>query len=334
MKRLLLILLLVLLPGVQAYGHALEPGFADVRQLTPDTWQVFWRKPDVAGRPMAIELQLPETCTPRDGPEPGFDGSAWLAAWVSDCPGGLAQGTVSVLGLSAQRTDVLLRIQLLDGATDTIRLTPDQAEYLVPEQPGTLGIFTSYLALGFEHILEGWDHLLFVFALLLLIRDFWRLVGAITAFTLAHSITLALAALGHISVPGPPVEAIIALSIVFLAVEALKSRAGHERLSERFPWLIAFAFGLLHGLGFAGALREIGLPAQDVATALLAFNLGVEAGQLAFVSIVLMTALLLRTIAPQIAAMWRAPGSASGAVISYCVGAIATFWFVERIMSF
>lgn len=333
-KRLLLTLLLVLLPGVGAFGHALEPGFVDMRQLTPDAWQVFWRKPDVAGRPMDIELQLPPTCTPMTGPASRFDGSAWIAAWVSDCPEDLAGETVSISGLPAQRTDVLLRIEALDGATSTIRLTPDQAEYVVPARPSTLSVFGSYLALGFAHIPEGWDHLLFVFALLLLIRDFWRLVGAITAFTVAHSITLALAALGHISVPGPPVEAVIALSIVFLAVETLKSRSGQERLSERFPWLIAFAFGLLHGLGFAGALREIGLPEQDIVAALLAFNLGVEAGQLAFVGCVLMAALLLRAASPQAVAQWRAPGSLVGTTVSYGVGAVATFWFVERIMSF
>ncbi|WP_254436005.1 HupE/UreJ family protein [Ruegeria arenilitoris] len=334
MKRLLLALLLVLLPAIQAFGHALEPGFADIRQLTSQTWQVFWRKPDVAGQPMAIALQLPATCTPQTGPEPLFDGSAWISVWVADCPEGLADGTVSIEGLSGQRTDVLLRLQMQSGATDTIRLTPDHPSHLIPAQVGGWSVFGSYLAMGFEHILEGWDHLLFVFALLVLIRDFWRLVGAITAFTVAHSITLALAALGHLSVPGPPVEAIIALSIVFLAVEALKSNAGKIRLSERYPWLIAFAFGLLHGLGFAGALREIGLPEQDITTALLAFNLGVEAGQLAFVGVVLIAAMTLRFALPRVAAHWRTPGDFTATAISYGIGAVAIFWFVERVMSF
>ncbi|WP_367648087.1 HupE/UreJ family protein [Ruegeria arenilitoris] len=333
-KRLLLALLLVLLPAIQAFGHALEPGFADIRQLAPQTWQVFWRKPDVSGQPMAIALQLPDTCTPPTGPEPLFDGFAWISVWVADCPEGLADDTVTIEGLSSQRTDVLLRIQMQSGATDTIRLTPDQPSHLIPAQAGGWSIFGSYLAMGFEHILEGWDHLLFVFALLVLIRDFWRLVGAITAFTIAHSITLALAALGHLSVPGPPVEAIIALSIVFLAVEALKSNAGEIRLSERYPWLIAFAFGLLHGLGFAGALREIGLPEQDIAAALLAFNLGVEAGQLAFVGVALTAAMTLRVALPRVAAHWRTPGDITATAISYGIGTVATFWFVERVMSF
>nr|WP_254438097.1 HupE/UreJ family protein [Ruegeria arenilitoris] len=326
--------MLVLLPAIQAFGHALEPGFADIRQLTSQTWQVFWRKPDVAGQPMTIALQLPDNCTPQTGPEPLFDGSAWISVWVADCPEGLAGSRVFIEGLSSQRTDVLLRLQMQSGATDTIRLTPDQPGHRIPEQAGGWGIFGSYLALGFEHILEGWDHLLFVFALLVLIRDFWRLVGAITAFTVAHSITLALAALGHLSAPGPPVEAIIALSIVFLAVEALKSNAGDIRLSERYPWLIAFAFGLLHGLGFAGALREIGLPEQDIATALLAFNLGVEAGQLAFVGVVLTAATALRFTLPRLATHWRSPGDITTTVVSYGIGSVATFWFVERILSF
>lgn len=317
-----------------ALGHALEPGYLDVRQMTPDTWQVFFRKPDVNGAPMAIDARLPEGCTPATGPAPQSDGAAWISGWVAACPGGLAGRTISIPGLSAQRTDVLLRLQRLEGNSATARLTPDRPEYRVPVDPTTWSVLVSYTLLGFEHILEGWDHLLFVFALLVLIRDPWRLVAAITAFTLAHSITLALAALGHLSIPGPPVEATIALSIVFLAVEILKREEGNHRLSERFPWAISFTFGLLHGLGFAGALSEIGLPEGDIPAALLAFNVGVELGQLTFVAGVLIFVGLVRAIWQPAIAWFRNPRAPGAIGMGYVIGSVATYWLVERVTAF
>ncbi|MBY8977997.1 HupE/UreJ family protein [Rhodobacteraceae bacterium NNCM2] len=317
-----------------ASGHAQEPGYLDLRQIAPDSWQVFWRKPDVNGAPMAIDVALPESCTRKDPPPPNSDGPAWVSAWVADCPDGLGGREIAITGLELQRTDVLVRVQPLDDDPTTLRLTPEEPRQTVPETPTTLGVLQSYFQLGFEHILEGLDHLLFVFSLIVLIRDRWRLVGAITAFTLAHSITLALASLGHISVPGPPVEAIIALSIVFLAVEILKHEDGVPRLSERAPWLVSFAFGLLHGLGFAGALAEIGLPAGEIPVALLAFNLGVEAGQLAFVSVVLVTGAALRLVLRGVEVGRSRLQLVGRALTGYAIGAIATFWLVERVTGF
>lgn len=334
LKTAFLAVLLVLVSWTGALGHALDPAFLNIRQTSDTTWEVFWRVPDVAGRPMAIGAALPEQCAPGAGPEPRFDGAAWIARWVTSCPDGFGGQEVGIEGLSAQRADALVRIEALEQPVATTRLTPDSTSFTVPEAPSRWDVFTSYLLLGFEHILEGLDHLLFVFALLVLIRSFWRLVGAITAFTVAHSITLGLATLGHITVPGPPVETVIALSIVFLAIEILKSGPDAERLSERAPWVVAFLFGLLHGLGFAGALSDIGLPRQDLATALLAFNLGVEAGQLAFVIAIASLAALLRWALPALRAVWTGPHAAGRVAIGYAVGAIATFWTVERIMSF
>lgn len=333
-RQILVALFLLILPATSATGHALEPGYLDMRQLTYDSWQVFWRKPDVNGSPMTISVDLPETCAPPSSSRPNFDGSAWILAWVVDCPAGLVGQAITIRGLEDQRIDVLLRLQALDKSPTTIRLTPTQPSYLVPINSTKLSVLTSYAQLGFEHILEGWDHLLFVFVLLILIRDIWRLVGAITAFTVAHSITLALAALGYISIPGPPVEAFIALSIVFLAVETLKRQNSQERLSERSPWLIAFVFGLLHGLGFAGALHEIGLPEGDIPVALVAFNLGVEAGQLVFVAAVLACGVLLRIALPRLIQHWRNPHSPANSALGYSIGAIATFWLAERLASF
>lgn len=334
LRLLFLTLGLSLLWTVSPRAHALDPGFLDLRQISEEAWQVFWRKPDVQGAPMAIDARLPETCTPQTGPEVTTDGSAWISNWTAICSEGLAGQSIVIDGLERQATDVLVRVQPLDRSPVTHRLTPDQTSYVLPASQSGLAMFATYGVLGFEHILEGWDHLLFVLALVLLIRDARRLIGAITAFTIAHSITLALAALGHLSIPGPPVEATIALSVVFLAVEYLKRREGEPRLSERAPWIVAFAFGLLHGLGFAGALREIGLPDTDIALALLAFNLGVEAGQLVFVAMILITGFVVRKFIATIGDVPQALRQGSTLVAGYAIGGIATFWLAERLSGF
>ncbi len=314
-----------------AHAHALDPGYLELRQLTQNTWQVHWRKPDVVGRPMNIDAVFPNSCEPARGPEPTSDSVAWVSTWIMECDTGLAGKPVLIEGLEKQRNDVLLRVQPLDAATTTLRFTPDVSTLIIPEQPTTSSVFFSYFQLGFDHILEGWDHLLFVFALFVLVHDKWRLVGAVTAFTVAHSITLALATLGIVHVPGPPVEAVIALSIVFLALEILSHTEGKPRLSEQYPWIICFCFGLLHGLGFAGALAEIGVPPQDIFTALLSFNLGVEAGQLLFIAglaaIMLVWRLTTRFEPAKVA-------SIAMPVAGYAIGCVSIYWLVERVSGF
>lgn len=339
MIRLLLLTLTIvglLTAGQRADAHALDPGYLEIQPLTGDSYRVFWRKPTVQGKPMAIDARLPDTCHPaRADGEPQFDGAAWVAAWVATCPGGLAGRRIVIEGLEATRTDVLLRLSTRDGAAQTVRLTADDTAYDVPRDLSGGQVFVSYLGLGFEHILEGLDHLLFVFALLVLIRSPGRLVGAITAFTVAHSITLALAALGWLTVPGPPVEAAIALSIVLLAVEILRQRdGGGDQLTQRFPWVVSFSFGLLHGLGFAGALAEIGLPQGDIPLALLAFNLGVEAGQLTFVAAVLAGYGMLKLLWPRLVALVRSPGAPGTVALGYGIGLISTYWLAERVAGF
>jgi hydrogenase/urease accessory protein HupE len=192
-------------------------------------------------------------------------------------------------------------------------------------------VVRTYTVLGIEHILTGFDHLLFVLALLILVNGKGRLITTVTAFTLAHSVTLALAILGFLHVPGPPVEALIALSIVFVAAEIVYARQDRPGLSQRYPWLVAFVFGLLHGLGFAGALAEVGLPPLSIPTALLFFNVGVEIGQLTFIAAVFGLVALIRWTTrsvefPRLVWLWRVP--------PYLIGGIASYWVIERIASF
>lgn len=320
--------------GGEARAHALQPGYLELQLLGPDSWRAFWRKPAVGGAPMPIEVSLPASCDQRTAPPPRFDGAAYVAQWLASCPGGIAGGEIAIPGLEATRTDVLVRFELEPGQGEARRLTPDAPAFIVPATPGRLDVARSYFGLGVDHILEGADHLLFVFALLLLIRDPWRLVGAITAFTVAHSLTLAAASVGWMVVPAPPVEAVVALSIMFLASELLHARQGRQRLTERYPWVVAFAFGLLHGLGFARALLEVGLPEGEVPLALLAFNLGVEAGQLLFIAVVLVTGWLLRRLDPRLIDRLQRPRSAGMVTVAYAIGGIAAFWFVERVAAF
>ncbi|KAE9628895.1 HupE/UreJ family protein [Parasedimentitalea maritima] len=334
LRLLLVAILSTLLTGQIAQSHALEPGYLEIEELGNDLQRVFWRKPAVNQAPMDIHVRLPERCTNPTAPTPRFDGLAWVASWNTQCPGGLAGQIITIDGLSKTSTDVLVRYQSGDGQDATIRLTANTPSFVVPEKTTTLQVLWGYIGLGVEHILEGYDHLLFVFAMLLLIRDKWRLFGAVTAFTLAHSLTLAAVSLGWLSLPSRPVEAVIALSIVFLAVELCKHKPDQPRLSERWPWIVSFSFGLLHGFGFAGALTEIGLPTNDLSVALLGFNIGVEIGQLLFIfaTLTVWYALSQLRLASRYSSQDR--GRQSTLRFGYGIGAVSTFWVVERIAGF
>jgi hydrogenase/urease accessory protein HupE len=238
---------------------------------------------------------------------------------------------IAIDGLSATMTDVLVRMEGLDTKTQTTRLTPSAPSFVVEAAPKATEVARTYLVLGVEHILLGIDHLLFVLALLILVKGTRRLIWTVTAFTLAHSLTLAGATLGFVHVPGPPVEAAIALSIVFVAAEIVHSRQGMQGLTERFPWIVAFTFGLLHGFGFASALSEVGLPQTAIPLALLFFNVGVEIGQLLFIALVFAVIALARQVmrrfaVPQPLWTWR--------VAPYAIGSVAAFWFIQRIAAF
>lgn len=332
---LLCLLFLAFVPSGKAMGHALEPGYLEITPSPDAGWQVTWRKPQVSGKPMEIDAVLPEGCSPRRGPAPRFDGRAFVTGWIASCDTPIWEGAVFIDGLAQTATDALVRYVAEDGASPTtLRLTPDAPSVTLPAVPTVWYVLTSYFWLGVDHILGGLDHLLFVFALMLLVPDLRNLVLAITAFTASHSITLAVSSLGLLTLPMPPVEAIIALSIVFLAVEVMNRQNNHATLTQSKPWLVAFAFGLLHGLGFASALKEIGLPEGDVPVALLAFNLGVEAGQLLFVAVVLTAAAMLRRIVPQLYTRTMTQGGPGITIAAYGVGGIAAFWTIDRVLSF
>lgn len=310
-----------------ARAHEVRPALLALSEVAPSLWSVDWRVPARGEARLALEVVLPSSCAALEPPRADLLGGMVVTRWQVRCAGGLAGERVAIAGLEATVTDVLVRVTHAGGATESARLLPADPGFVVAGAPGAGGVARTYFALGVEHILLGVDHLLFVFALLLLVAGAGPLVRAITAFTVAHSLTLAAATLGWVHVPSAPVEATIALSIVFLAGEILHARAGRPGLAQRRPWLVAFTFGLLHGLGFAGALAEVGLPPDAIPQALLFFNLGVEAGQLLFVAAVLAARAGLRRLRlPAPDAAWRAA--------AYGIGVVAAYWTIERVVAF
>jgi hydrogenase/urease accessory protein HupE len=323
MRALLLILLCLSAAAVSA--HEVRPAYLELRQMTADTYDVLWKVP-ARGEDLRFGLyvELPPDCSNVTQPRGDFVGASFIERWTFRRPGGLDGATIRIAGLAATRTDVLVRLERLDGTMQVSRLTPASTSFVVEAVPSAKQVALTYLKLGVEHILLGIDHLLFVLALLILVQGTHRLIVTITAFTVAHSITLAGASLGLLNVPGAPVEACIALSILFVAAEIVHGRNGQPGLTARRPWIVAFVFGLLHGFGFAGALHEIGLPQTDILLALLFFNVGVEVGQLLFIVAVLAVIALARRapVAPP-AWAWRVP--------PYAIGAVASFWLIERL---
>jgi hydrogenase/urease accessory protein HupE len=310
-----------------AGAHELRPAFLDMRETAENSFSLLWKVPAQGDRRMQLDVVLPDRCRQASEPTNSVEGNYWLTRWQAECAGGLGGDEIVIGGLRTSLTDALVRIEYLDGSSEVARLTPEKPIMAVRGVMGPMETAATYFMLGVEHILSGIDHLLFVLALMLLIRDRWMLLKTITAFTVAHSITLAGAALGYLSAPQPPVEAAIALSIVFLARELVLERTNSKDLAWRSPWIVAFAFGLLHGFGFAGALREIGLPPGDVPLALLSFNLGVEAGQVLFVVVMLVA---YRAVS----ALVDLPRQPARRLMAYGIGTLSTLWLLERLVAF
>ena len=323
MRALAVVLLLVL--SANAGAHEVRPAYLRIQQTAADTFDLLWRVPTRGQMRLKLSVSLPPHCNQTGEVRSWQQGGVIVERWEVSCPAGLAGHEIAIEGLSSTLTDVLSRFERLDGTTQVARLTPEDVGFTVTNAESWQDVAATYGMLGVEHILLGIDHLLFVSALLLIVSGWRKLIATITAFTLAHSITLALATLGLVNVPQAPVEAVIALSILFVASEIVHWRQGREGVTRRKPWVVAFLFGLLHGLGFAGALTEIGLPEHAIPLALLFFNVGVEVGQLLFIGVVLaMLPVLQRLPMPQWA--WRVP--------VYGIGALAAFWTVERLAGF
>jgi hydrogenase/urease accessory protein HupE len=320
----LLGLILAALLTTPAIAHEMRPAYLDMKETAPDVFAVVWKVPARGDMRLGLYLRLPDSCQPRAEPSRTIESDAYLERSTVHCDGGLKGREIAIDGLQATMTDALARVAYRDGTIEVARMTPEAPAFTVAGAQTGLEVATTYFWLGVDHILAGADHLLFVLALILLIRSPWTLVKTITAFTVAHSLTLAGATLGYVSLPQAPVEATIALSIAFLASELVKSRPGERRLSASHPWIVAFAFGLLHGFGFAGALEEIGLPRSDVPIALLTFNLGVEAGQLAFVAAVLL-------VFAVVAALVKVPMAPARIAAAYLIGTTAAVWLFTRL---
>lgn len=325
--RLALAVLVGCLAWAGVAAHEVRPGYLALRQVDAERYDVLWKVPARGDLRLSLHAELPENCVSLTPVSSVVEGGASVERWSARCSGGLTGRTIAIGGLSSTFTDVLVRIERADGSSQVARLSPTEPSFVVAAAPSMLEQAAAYLGLGVEHILLGVDHLLFVLALLILVEGRRRLVWTITAFTAAHSLTLAAATLGFVHVPPPPVEAVISLSIVFVACEIVHGRQGRPGVTERRPWLVAFAFGLLHGLGFAGALTRIGLPSDAVPVALLFFNVGVEAGQLLFVG----ACLLLAAAASR--ARLRTP-SWGWRAAAYAIGSVAAFWTIERVARF
>ncbi len=303
-------------------GHGLDPAFLSLRDSGGGRFDVTWRT--AAERLPGADVQpiLPPRCRQVGGADTAEGLDQIALQWTVDCgPGGLSGETIAVRDLDAARINALLRIEESGRQTIQVVLNPRRTSFIIPEVASSFDVLRDYIALGIEHILTGLDHLLFVFGLLLLVPSGLMLLKTVTAFTLGHSITLSAAALDLAVVPSRPVELLIALSVLAIAVELTRGDSAATRI-RRSPWLVAAGFGLLHGFGFAGALAETGLPAGDIPLALLSFNTGIEIGQLAFVAAALLVAAVARRLLPG-AAHLRTPAV-------YAMGILAAFWTFER----
>ena len=324
---LIYLLGLFLVPG-NGFAHESRPAYLEITETQAGQYDVLWKRPMRGDRVLSLHPQFPSHCRQITPAATYNSPGAKLERRSLDCGGsGLIGTTIRIDGLSTTLTDVLARVSFLDGHTQTALISPSGPSFVIQGSQSTIQVSRQYLVLGIEHILGGIDHLLFVLGLLLIVRGFGLLLKTITAFTIAHSITLAMATLGFVNVPQAPVEAVIALSILFLASELAKQQKGNPGMTARYPWVVALSFGLLHGFGFAGALSEVGLPQTDIPLALLFFNVGVEAGQLMFVAAALCVIWTLKRLPLE----WPAW---SMQIPAYTIGSLAAFWCIERVIGF
>jgi hypothetical protein len=325
-KLVILVFIGVMLQSVSVLADEFSPALLEITEREGGWADVTWKVPLRGNRALALKPVIPDFFEALGAGSERRTPGAWMTFNSYNTGGHALTGAVlTIEGLASVPTDVLVRVELRDGTEHSAILRGSDNSYTIPEQLTRTELAVSYWKLGTVHILEGFDHLLFLLTLLLIVTGLWPLLKTITAFTLAHSLTLALSTLGMVNIPPAPTEAVISLSIMLLAVEVVRKSAGEMTLAERYPWLIAFTFGLVHGLGFAGALSQIGVPQNEVPLALLMFNVGVETGQVMFVLVVSlilvglhkahnMTALTMTRAAP------------------YVIGSLAAFWTIQRLV--
>ena len=307
-------------------AHEIRPAYLQIIQVSETSYEVFWKVPSMGDAVPRIQPVFPKSFVIETLKNPNQIPGSVIYYYSLSSDESLRGKELYIKGLNKTLIDVLVTITYLNDEKATFMLQADKDSQIIPGQTSSYDVVKTYTVLGIEHILLGIDHLLFVLALILITQGKWKIIKTITAFTLAHSITLSLAALGYVSFPGAPVEAVIALSIVFLAIELVHNLEGKQTLTSQKPWIVAFSFGLLHGFGFAGALSEIGLPQQDIPLALAFFNVGVELGQLIFVIVVLLLLKLLDLKKSWPAYVKKIP--------AYGIGAIAAFWMIQRVVAF
>lgn len=323
--KIILYSILFLFP-ICNYAHEIRPAYLEIKQTAETEYEVLWKIPLLDSKAPKIDPVLPEGFT-MEQVDDEFLPDAYIRRYKGIYNQRINGKRVAIKGLQLTLVDVLVQISLLDESSYTLLLQPDKPVIIIPIEPNKWEVIKLYISLGIEHILIGIDHLLFVLGLLLLVKGIKPLIQTITAFTIAHSITLGAATFDLWTLPQAPVEAVIALSIVFLAKEYITLKEGKKSLTATYPWIVAFTFGLLHGFGFAGALTEIGFPQKEVPLALFTFNVGVELGQLIFIGIVLVLVKFYQQLnfkLPEWA--WK--------ITPYAMGIIASFWLVERVVAF
>jgi hydrogenase/urease accessory protein HupE len=306
-----------------ARAHEARPGFLDLQETGPGTYALLWKKPTGGEVEIQIAPVVPEGCRLATPDRQQLTPGATIVRGTLTCPDGLAGKTITIAGLEATITDVLVRVHHADGRLESHLLRAVAPSVTIGGVTTATERALGYVQIGVQHILLGVDHLLFVLGLLLIVSDRWTLVKTITSFTLAHSITLAIATLGYASAPLPPLNAAIALSILFLGPEIVRTWRGETSFTIRHPWVVAFAFGLLHGFGFASGLAAMGLPKAEIPLALLLFNVGVEIGQVAFVLFVILLERSFRVLEvrwPRV--VEHLPG--------YAVGTLGAYWAIQR----
>jgi hydrogenase/urease accessory protein HupE len=307
-----------------ARAHEARPAYLEIKETSPNQFSVLWRTPVLAGMRLPVVLTMPgDVKNLKEPVEQELADSLLERQWIDAGTNGLAGKRIQFTGLQLTITDVLVRVEMLDGRTWTTIARPSQPWVEIAASQTWLGVAATYIVQGIRHILFGIDHLLFILGLMLIVKDRWMLVKTVTAFTVAHSITLAIATLGYAQMPVAPLNAAIALSILFLGPEIVRCWRGETSFTIQHPWVVAFAFGLVHGFGFASALTSAGLPRTDLPLALLSFNIGVELGQVAFVMLIV----LLERSFRQLQIRWPRWVEA---LPGYAVGSVGAFWTIQR----